>query len=212
MGPPRRASDLPIVATHPRGAAGGSGKGSCHAVASVPAVRARRVNPEPPAASKRGDPGIQPPSRFPGAPAANLSRLTPRQSASSHNLCALNTILNAALTPSPGHRSLRRFLARYRQAGDFPTPHRESGSRPARHRDRPRRNLHPRRSPARSRRRYSRQRDLGPSLTHIGRSTVPDRRRHRRSQHRQTRRRPARPAAARSRPRLHCLGNSPGHA
>jgi hypothetical protein len=38
---------------------------------------------------------------LPGAPAANLSRLTPRQSASSHNLYAPNTILNAALTSGP---------------------------------------------------------------------------------------------------------------
>jgi hypothetical protein len=38
---------------------------------------------------------------LPGAPAANLSRLTPRQSASSHNLYAPDTILNLALTPAP---------------------------------------------------------------------------------------------------------------
>jgi len=50
--------------------------------------------------------GLQP---LPGAPAANLSRLAARQSTSSHNLYAPNTILNAALTPSPGRRSLRRF-------------------------------------------------------------------------------------------------------
>jgi hypothetical protein len=47
--------------------------------------------------------------RFASAPAANVSRLTPRQSASSHNPYAPNALLNAALTPSPGHRSLRRF-------------------------------------------------------------------------------------------------------
>ena len=58
VGPSGRASDLPIVPRTWRGAAGGSGKESCHAVARVPAVRARRVNPEPPAASKRRDPGI----------------------------------------------------------------------------------------------------------------------------------------------------------
>ena len=87
-----------------RGAAGGSGKESCHAVARVPAVghaasirdRLRRANGAIQASSLQW---------LPGAPAANLSRLTPRQSASSHNLYAPNTILNAALTPSPGHGS-----------------------------------------------------------------------------------------------------------
>ena len=44
--------------------------------------------------------GLQP---LPGAPAANLSRLAARQSTSSHNLYAPNTILNAALTPAPDH-------------------------------------------------------------------------------------------------------------
>ena len=39
--------------------------------------------------------------QLPGAPAANLSRLTARQSASSHNLYAPNTSFNVALTPSP---------------------------------------------------------------------------------------------------------------
>ena len=149
---------------------------------------------------------------LPCAPAANLSRRTPRQKASSHNLYAPSTVLNAVLTPSPGHRGLRRSRARYRQAGDFPTTRRESGSRPARHRDRPRRNLHPRRSRARRCRRYPRQCDLGPSLTCIGRPAVPYRRRHRRGQHRQTCRRSARPPGARGRPSLHSLGNSPGHA
>ena len=45
-------------------------------------------------------------SGFPAHLGANLSRLTPRQSASSHNLYVTNTIINAALTPSPGHMSL----------------------------------------------------------------------------------------------------------
>ena len=45
-------------------------------------------------------------SGFPAHLGARLSRLTPRQSASSHNLYVTNTIINAALTPSPGHMSL----------------------------------------------------------------------------------------------------------
>ena len=59
---------------------------------------------------------IQTPSlqRLPSAPAANLSRLTPRQSASSHNLYAPNAIINAALTPSPEHRSRGSGLPRRR--------------------------------------------------------------------------------------------------
>jgi len=44
---------------------------------------------------------------------------------------------------------------------------------PARLRDQPRRDLHPRRSPARRRRHCPRHRNLAPSLTSIGRLTVP---------------------------------------
>lgn len=44
--------------------------------------------------------------RLPSAPGSQLKPSAPRQSASSHNLYAPNTTLNAALTPSPGHISL----------------------------------------------------------------------------------------------------------